>query len=552
MGKNNSVNGEVMFKFDASKYDIKDGNVTFWIWSPDIPSLGSVPIPANSTQGSAQSQIGNLPSSSTDYYHYRSWHKKEKLPYITVNVTKIEPFLVGIKVKLLDSKDNPMPNKKLKIILKVDGGEDTIPIEKISSRRVLFRQEFKWETTVKDLYTNDNGEVNFCPIINIPPYIKFATLYIEVYLDEEYKPPGLLIPISSKKISSSLKVYLGKRVTLLINVEKILKNENYIKNFTRIQEGEPKIETEVLVTTYKYTAIVGPTTFVVQKKPYVGYIIRETINPSIGIGFKLKIGPNHTRHTMDEWGFNFIMDLENRKDRSAKFIDIYDERLKKDLMYPDLINNENLMRKIMDNIGHRVRFKREWQMSYPAQLNLEIVKKTYMDYFLDPKEAVIFPQPFRVDIVADGAMPASLYIITLITGDYRYILMAILGSIFTITSSLALGLNETKAIRKSELQKSEENEGYLYSILIGIAIGVILTIFGAGAPLLVQLIASAIGVAVGTGYTYLITQKMTKPKYNYLLANMYSPRYLLSLIKIIEWDLTLLNYEINIWDQLRD
>ena len=32
---------------------------------------------------------------------------------------------------------------------------------------------------------------------------------------------------------------------------------------------------------------------------------------------------------MDEWGFNFIMDLENRKDRSAKFIDIYDERLKK-------------------------------------------------------------------------------------------------------------------------------------------------------------------------------------------------------------------------------
>jgi hypothetical protein len=59
MGKNSSVNGEVMFKFDASKYDIKDGNVTFWVWSPDIPSLGSVPIPASSTQGSAQSQTGN-------------------------------------------------------------------------------------------------------------------------------------------------------------------------------------------------------------------------------------------------------------------------------------------------------------------------------------------------------------------------------------------------------------------------------------------------------------------------------------------------------------
>jgi len=265
MGKNNSVNGEVMFKFDASKYDIKDGNVTFWVWSPDIPSLGSVPIPASSTQGSAQSQTGNLPSSSSDYYHYRSWHKKEKLPYITINVTKIEPFLVTIKVKLFDSEDKPMTNKKLKIILKVDSGEDTIPREKINTIPRLGFREFKWETTVKDLYTNDNGEVNFCPIINIPPYIKFATLYIEAYLDEEYKPPVLRIPISGEKISSSLKVYLGKRVTLLIKVEEILKNENYIKNFTRIQEGEPKIKTEVLVTTYKYTAIVGPTTFVVQK-----------------------------------------------------------------------------------------------------------------------------------------------------------------------------------------------------------------------------------------------------------------------------------------------
>jgi hypothetical protein len=49
MGKNSSVNGEVMFKFDASKYDIKDGNVTFWVWSPDIPSLGSIPKPINLT-----------------------------------------------------------------------------------------------------------------------------------------------------------------------------------------------------------------------------------------------------------------------------------------------------------------------------------------------------------------------------------------------------------------------------------------------------------------------------------------------------------------------
>jgi hypothetical protein len=34
--------------------------------------------------------------------------------------------------------------------------------------------------------------------------------------------------------------------------------------------------------------------------------------------------------------------------------------------------------------------------------------------------------------------------------------------------------------------------------------------------------------------------------------NAYSPQYLLNLVKIAEYNLTLLNYEINIWDQLRD
>jgi hypothetical protein len=34
--------------------------------------------------------------------------------------------------------------------------------------------------------------------------------------------------------------------------------------------------------------------------------------------------------------------------------------------------------------------------------------------------------------------------------------------------------------------------------------------------------------------------------------NAYSLQYLLNLVKITEYDLTLLNYEVNIWDQLKD
>jgi len=42
------------------------------------------------------------------------------------------------------------------------------------------------------------------------------------------------------------------------------------------------------------------------------------------------------------------------------------------------------------------------------------------------------------------------------------------------------------------------------------------------------------------------------PEYQYLYENAYSPQYLLNLVKIIELDLSLLNYEIYLWKQLKD
>jgi hypothetical protein len=41
-------------------------------------------------------------------------------------------------------------------------------------------------------------------------------------------------------------------------------------------------------------------------------------------------------------------------------------------------------------------------------------------------------------------------------------------------------------------------------------------------------------------------------EYPYLKSHPYSPQYLLNLVKITEYDLTLLNYEINLWNHLKD
>jgi lipopolysaccharide biosynthesis protein len=44
----------------------------------------------------------------------------------------------------------------------------------------------------------------------------------------------------------------------------------------------------------------------------------------------------------------------------------------------------------------------------------------------------------------------------------------------------------------------------------------------------------------------------TKNECNHLHENAYFPQFLLNLVKITEYDLSLLKYEIILWDNLRD
>ena len=163
MGKNNSVNGEVMFKFDASKYDIKDGNVTFWVWSPDIPSLGSVPIPASSTQGSAQSQTGNAPklgySSATaeSKRYYISWFGAVKVPYVYLEVSNSFAFYISIRAKLFDPNDNPMPYKKMKTIVRLYGG--TLDWITDTSWWIIFASEALYSTILSRVIQMVTGNI---------------------------------------------------------------------------------------------------------------------------------------------------------------------------------------------------------------------------------------------------------------------------------------------------------------------------------------------------------------------------------------------------------
>jgi hypothetical protein len=219
MGKNSSVNGEVMFKFDASKYDIKDGNVTFRVWSPDIPSLGSIPIPASSMQGSTQSQTGNAPklgyssvSAESPRYFYLPELEMVKIPYIYLEVTNSFAFSVTIRVKLFDPNDNPMPYKKIRIIVELYGGilewvKDTIWGIIFAPKVPLYNNNFQ-------NCTDFNGERIIQITLNVSPYIKFGTLYVYASFEEDYWLWWPLLRIPAGTIYTSLTMLVGKKVTI--------------------------------------------------------------------------------------------------------------------------------------------------------------------------------------------------------------------------------------------------------------------------------------------------------------------------------------------------
>jgi hypothetical protein len=572
MGKNNSVNGEVMFKFDASKYDIKDGNVTFWIWSPDIPSLGSVPIPASSTKGSAQSQTGNAPklgySSAkqlSDSYYYTTTAPAYKSPHIELKVTESKAFQIAITAKFLDSYDNPVSNIELlvKITLyppnpsteKQKGWTTTktYPWGNSTDDSSLFRSEV-------ELRTNDKGEIGFCPILNIPPYIKFAKLHVEVLLNQYWNG------YPKHSIRASSLVLVGKWVTILTdNIDNIL-NLHSLK-FRRTTEKVEKID-DLTITTYRYFA--------------------EINKFDIIINFKMKLSPNYTKTNIEETRFNFIMDLDNRSDKDAVFVKILNKRLMDDLRYyilnETIVKNDRTFIDIANmNAHYRVYFKWKWQLSY-LEWSFGDVKIAYKKVILNSKGwsysstskastnddkitddnlnafLWIYTSKLKNQLKRDPYYtPNFLYSMTLSTGDYRYILAAILGSMFTIVNSLGLGLNEAKSAIIKYLEEEKENEKLMYKSLIGLLVslpgGVISKIVEEiffWLAFLTELSLQFVEDYVTEFIYQLVVESSLKAKYTYLRENAFASLKLLRLIEIINYDLSLLNFEIKVWDQLSD
>jgi hypothetical protein len=549
MGKNSSVNGEVMFKFDASKFNIYDGNVTFWVWSPDIPSLGSVPIPASSTQGSAQSQTGNAAklgyssaSAKSDPYYYIAGIWAVKVPYIYLKVTNSFAFHVSIRAKLFDTNDKPMPYKKMKTIVRLYGGtlEWIIDYTDPSSGPISPGEAPILDNTFQG-YTDGNGEYKISMTLNVPPYIKFGTLYVHAEFDEAWSQwwPPLYLPAGT--IYTSLTMPVGKWVTILTDVNQILPSYN---------------------TTFTSTDKIGWINKTENGKvtPIMKYIIKR-YNAKIGnyieFNFILRLNNTYTDITQDlSYHVNYISDLNNRSDINAvaNFYKIYDKRLENELK--SINNNEVLTNLASRNIFTRVTFKWVWQLRYHMWDNLgnlgkareayknDILNSKRLDPLLIASTFISYPTPFQkflskllkvVYNFAPVSSPAFLYSLTLSTGDYRYILVAMNGSISTILKSLAIGLNEIKIKTRDLLS---------LNFMVVIIIEILALIFSFIPVLnLAGKILAIIGFILGF---------LSTLEHYYLKDNTYSPRYLIHLVKLTEYDLTLLNYEISVWDHLKD
>ena len=571
MGKNNSVNGEVMFKFDASKYDIKDGNVTFWVWSPDIPSLGSVPILASSTQGSAQSQTGNIPklgySSATaeSKRYYISWFGAVKVPYVYLEVSNSFAFYISIRAKLFDPNDNPMPYKKMKTIVRLYGG--TLDWITDTSWWIIFASEAPILDNTFQNYTDGNGEYKISMKLNVPPYLKFGILYVYAGFDEAWLQwwPPLYLPAGT--IYTSLTMPVGKWVTKLISdVNAILKHSDYELQFYNTTE-EVKEESDGIlkfnITTYKYSAEIWKTSSstklgkIKDKEKYIGFY------------FKMKLGPDYYRRDIEQ-PWNYIMDLTGDGTTKAvsNFYKIYDKRLENELK--SINNDKDLTNLASKNIFTRVIFKWILQLRYHLWDNLGDLGKAreaYKNNILNSKSLVLlliastsisWPSPFQkflsqllkvVYNFAPVSSPAFLYSLTLSAGDYRYILVAMDGSISTILGSLAIGLIETK-IQIRNLLKG------ILDVLKGIAD--VLTLIATILLVLTFIIRSkVVGIAAAiaafaAAFAWAQIYLYENYEYPYLKSHPYSPQYLLNLVKITEYDLTLLNYEINLWNHLKD
>jgi hypothetical protein len=267
--------------------------------------------------------------------------------------------------------------------------------------------------------------------------------------------------------------------------------------------------------------------------------------------------------------------------RNAKFIKIYDKELKNEL---DLINKDEKWKKIAEaNARSRIDFKEVWQLRYPPWWIYD-AHYWYVKYILasEVDSGIFFtfsPHPTCLQVQLNAQLyiayyrpmfefssPKFLYNLIYGTGDYRYILAAIQGSILTISESLKIGVNEIKTQIKNRIEKSKSDTEYAYSILFSAILGALGGVIGGLAglakeavnisakELLKYLGRGAFWGAISGAITgWFIAPNITDPEFKHLRDYTYSPTYLFNLIYfLIQPDLTLLNYEVHMWNQLRD
>jgi hypothetical protein len=581
MGKNSSVNGDVMFKFDASKYDIKDGNVTFWVWSPDIPSLGSIPKPINLTQGSSQGNTGNVPkigyveSLGRRANLYKPDVGVTQIPYITISVTIIKALKISITVKLFDTKCQPIPNKKINLTISF---HPSIPREYIQDEMwyilnienyIIKHKDipmnikdwtiytlmgitdilptlFKFSVTNR---TDNNGEFRYTFITTIP----YITGRLEVYasLDETWSQGNPPLTLQPGTIYASVTIpIVSKRVTILTDVSEILEHPYYKVEFTRIleqAEWQPTGMGPIKIETFRVFAELGKRDFYTKslKERYIGFY------------FKMRLGPDDKAKDIYQLTWNYFTDLngDGWKNALPNIIKIYNKKLEDELIS---VYFQPALRNLADgNQFGRVTFKWVWQFVYPPWSFItaqEMYKNNILSLSYRSPEKVdllilstfghlptglqtfVFTNLRLAYIISAISSPAVLYSLTLSTGDYKYMLAAIDGSIRSILGSISIGLAEVKANTRSFIEFWLGKQA-LDSILL-----TILSVILRGSLLATIILAIIVIVLTVLGIL----------EFNHLKDNTYSPQFLRDLVKLTEYDLTLLNYEVSIWGQLKD
>jgi hypothetical protein len=399
-------------------------------------------------------------------------------------------------------------------------------------------------------------------------------VYLEAYFNEDYIKDGLMFPRGS--ISQSIQIYVGKRVTIYTDIDKILSEYKLEFKYTTKKWLYPPTyatATKFNLTTYKFSAIVGEPSY-----EKIGNKFIKTINPYISFNFVMDLSPPERKDLakIEKEDYNFIKDLENYSDKRAVFSRIHIKEL-------DNIINKNKDPLIEEystyNYIRRVLFKEIWQLKYPPW-TFEEAKELYKKYILSFVQSdswlenllKYIPHPTLLQLTYSVALfqtielekpysPAFLYSLTLSTGDYRYIIAALRASVIAINESLRIGALDVKMGKRKLLDEMKKINLGEYALAASVAGAVVASVVrgalagaigGPKGALVGAVVGFFAGLIVGLAAYYAADTYIISPEYDYLYENAYSPQYLLNLVKIIELDLSLLNYEIYLWKQLKD